>query len=258
MLHALSSLIWLFIVWGFCGGAIARIVIVQVATMQQPRVIEALRFAVGRAGPLIMAPICPLIGVAFCAAIGASFGLLYRLPAVGPALAGAALIVPLAAGFVMTLLLAGLLAGWPLLQAATAGGAEDSLDALSRVFGYLNQRFGPFAALVALAWLEGLLGLALVDLFTAGVIRLTHWSLGLAAQIAPLDAFFGSPATSAGAIAGATHTFWLGVVRLLAHGWIYSFFWTAASFLYLWLRQDIDGSPWTEIEPAGSAARPSC
>ncbi len=42
----------------------------------------------------------------------------------------------------MTLFMAGLVAGWPLLQAATAGGAEDALDALSRIFGYLNQRFG--------------------------------------------------------------------------------------------------------------------
>ena len=53
----------------------------------------------------------------------------------------------------MTLLVAGLAAGWPLLQAATAGGAEDALDALSRIFGYLNQRLGSYAALVALAWL---------------------------------------------------------------------------------------------------------
>ena len=50
----------------------------------------------------------------------------------GPRLAGIGLFFPLAAGLVMTLFLAGLVAGWPLLQAATAGGAEDALDALSR------------------------------------------------------------------------------------------------------------------------------
>ena len=49
-------------------------------------------------------------------------------------------------GLVMTLLVAGLVAGWPLLHAAMAGGAEDALDALSRTFGYLNQRLGPFIA----------------------------------------------------------------------------------------------------------------
>ena len=61
------ELIWLFVVWGICGGAIARIAIVQVAALRQTSVIEALRFAATNAGPLIMAPLCPLFGVAFCA-----------------------------------------------------------------------------------------------------------------------------------------------------------------------------------------------
>ena len=144
MLHALLSLIWLFVVWGICGGAIARIAIVQVAAMRQTTVIEALRFARRNAGPLILAPLCPLLGVAFlrrdrCLVRTA-------LPAArGRARSGRhRSVVPLAAGLVMTLLLAGLLGGWPLLQAATAGGAEDALDALSRIFGYLNQRLGSY------------------------------------------------------------------------------------------------------------------
>jgi hypothetical protein len=257
MMHALLSLIWLIAVWGICGGAISRIAIVQAATMRQTGSIDALRFALAKAGPLILAPLCPLLGIAFCALIGATFGLFYRLPVVGPALAGIALIFPLAAGLVMSLFLAGLAAGWPLLQAATAGGAEDALDALSRIFGYLNQRLVSYGALVALAWLGGMLGLALVDLLTSGVIRLTHWSLGLTAPFALTESFFGSQSTTSFRVAGATHGFWLGVVRLLAHGWIFSFFWTAAAYLYLWLRLEIDGSPWTEIDPPVSVPSPS-
>ena len=49
MLHALSSLIWLIVVWGICGGAIARIAIVQAAAMRQTGSIDALRFAVANA-----------------------------------------------------------------------------------------------------------------------------------------------------------------------------------------------------------------
>jgi hypothetical protein len=248
MLHALLGVIWLVIVWGISGGAICRIAIVQVAALRQMTVIDALRFAMANAGPLIGAPLCPLIGIAFCGAIGAAFGLVYRLPAIGPALAGIGLVVPLAAGLVMTLLLAGLMAGWPLLHAATAGGAEDALDALSRIFGYLNQRLGSFVVLVALAWLGGMMGLALVDVFTVGVIRLTHWSVGLTAPAGLTEALFNAPSKSSAGIAGATHVFWLGLVRLIAHGWIYSFYWTTAANLYLWLRHDIDGSPWTEID----------
>jgi hypothetical protein len=252
MLRAFLSLIWLMVVWGICGGAIARIAIVQIAAMRTTKLSDALRFAMQSAGSLILAPLCPLIGLAFCAVFGAAFGLIYWLPAVGPPLAGALLIVPLAIGLVMTLFVAGLAAGWPLLHAAIAGGAEDALDALSRIFGYLNQRLGALAALVGLAWIEGMLGLAAVDLLTSWVIRITHWSLDLTGPAAVTVAFFGPPATSSGAISAATHGFWLGLVRLFAHAWVYSFFWTVAAYLYLWLRQDVDGEPMTAIEPDAS------
>jgi len=254
MFHALFSLVWLILVWGVCGGAISRIAIVEIATSRRTGILEALRFAVKSAGPLVMAPLCPLLGVAFCAAIGAAFGFFYRLPAVGPALAGALLVLPLAAALVMALLLIGLVAGWPLMQAAVAGGAEDSLDALSRSFGYLNQRLGPYAALLVFVWLEGMVGLAFIDFLVTGVIRLTHWSVGLTAPHDLITAFFGSTATSAGTIAGATHALWLAAVRLLGHGWTYSYFWTAATFLYLWLRHDVDGTPWSEIDSPATIA----
>jgi len=252
MLDAVLSLMWLMIVWGICGGAISRIALVQVAELRQAGAGEALRFALSSWGPLILAPLCPLLGLAFCGAVAAAFGLLYRLPAVGPALAGAVLVVPLAAGLVMTLLVAGLVAGWPLMHAAVAAGVEDALDALSRTFGYLSQRIGALAALLVFVWLEGLIGLELVDLLTGGVIRLTEWGLGLTAPGGAVGVLFGEVGGPAGAMAAAGHAFWLAAVRLLAHGWTYSFFWTAAALLYLWLRHDVDGTPWSEIEPAAA------
>ncbi len=125
---------------------------------------------------------------------------------------------------------------------------------LSRTFGYLNQRLGAIAALLALIWAQGLLGLMFVDLLVGGVFRLTHWSLSLTAPASQLETVFGWSDGSGGAVAGAMHVFWLGIVRLLAHGWVYSFVWTAAAILYLWLRHDVDGTPWDEIEATGTAA----
>ena len=61
MLHAISSLIWLIAVWGICGGAISRIAIVQAAAVRQTGIIDALRFALANAQPLIVAPLCPLL-----------------------------------------------------------------------------------------------------------------------------------------------------------------------------------------------------
>jgi hypothetical protein len=254
MLRALVCLTWLIVVWSFFGGAIARIVIVQIANTRQTGIAEALRFSLRRASALVLAPCCPVLALVFCAAIVAAFGLLYWVPVVGPALSGALFLLPLVAGLVMALLAAGLVVGWPLMQAAVAAGADDALDAWSRTFNYLNQRIAPFAAVLVLIWLQGLLGLFLVEVIAGGVIRLAHWSLGLTAPAPQMAALFGGGNASVGAAATVMHAFWLGVVRLVARGWIYSFYWTAASLLYLWLRHDVDGTPWEEIEPPGAAS----
>ena len=37
------------------------------------------------------------------------------------------------------------------------------------------------------------------------------------------------------------------MVALVAHAWIYSYFWSSASITYLLLRHDVDGTPFHEI-----------
>ena len=58
-------------------------------------------------------------------------------------------------------------------------------------------------------------------------------------------------------MAGSAHMFWLGWVVILAKSWIYSFFWTAAALVYLWLRQDVDGTPWSECDLPTSRIAPA-
>jgi hypothetical protein len=254
MLHAILGMGWLFLIWGICGGAICRITVVRVARMQQTGVGQALGFSFQKAVPLILAPFIPLGCLAVCGAGLAGFGVLYRLPFVGGALAGILLFIPLGIGLIMTLMAAGLAAGWPLLPAAVAAGAEDALDALSRSFGYLNQRIGSFLALAGFAWLEGLIGVILMDLLAAGVLRLTDWGLGLTAPAIEMGAIIEGAGGSDSPVAAATHSFWLGVVNFVAHAWPYSFFWTAGALIYIWLRHEVDGTPWEVLEPPGVPA----
>jgi hypothetical protein len=248
MMHGLLGLLWLVVVWGICGGVIARMALVQIAKQQKLASAEAFRFGVRYAAPLSLSPLCPLMGILFCALLVAPFGALYRVPVIGPSLGGILLFIPLLLGLVMMMLALGLVAGWPLLHVAVAAGADDALDALSRTFSYLSQRLGALCMLLAPIAIQGIAGLLLVELLAAGVIQLTAWSLGLTAPAEFIDRVFleGRPA---GATAAWTlHAFWLAVVRLLARGWVYSFTWSAASLLYLWLRNDVDSMPWTEID----------
>lgn len=249
--HALLAIAWLFVVWGFFGGAIARIAAIQEARLRQAGIGEAIRFA-RRAGPsMIVTPSLPLMGIALFSLSGLVLGLLYRVPA-GDAVAGVLLFVPLLAGLVMALLIASLVAGWPMFHAAMATGADSSLDALSRAYSYLNQRLILFAVGVAIAGAAGLVGLALVDWLAWGVIRLAVWSLTLAGPTGRIVELFVPNPSGPNTFAAAPHRFWLGAVRLFAHAWIYSYFWTAATQVYLWLRHEVDGTPSAIIDPPGT------
>jgi hypothetical protein len=247
--HALLTAAWGTLVWGLVGGAIARIAVVQVARSERIGLGEALGFAFRKSLALVGTPLCPLLGVAFFATFGAAFGLLYRLGSFGATLAGIFAVFPLLSGLLMALIALVLATGWPLMHATVAAEAEDGFDALSRSFAYVNQRPGRYAALIALAWGVGILGLLVVDLFARTTVHMAHWSLSFGA---PDDVLLGSfrPATAPGSVGGAAvaaHGFWLSVVALLAHGWIYGFFWTAATIIYLVLRHDVDGTPWHAI-----------
>ena len=254
MLHALLAISWLLVIWGICGGAICRIAVVQIARMQQTGLGQAIGFSLHNAASLILAPLILLGCLALLAVLLAAFGLIYRLPAIGGALGGFLLVIPLVLGLIMTVLMAALAAAWPLVQAALAAGAEDALDALSRSFGYLNQRIGSFVALAGFAWIEGMIGIVLMDLLAAGVLRMTEWGLGLTGPATELAASFGGAGGSLSPVSAAAHAFWLSGVTLVAHGWAYSFYWTAAAFIYLWLRHDVDGTPWEDLDPPGVPA----
>jgi hypothetical protein len=258
MLRALLAIVWAIVVWGILGGAIARMAVVDVSTSQGPGIAVSVRFALRFAIPLIVTPLFPLVAIGFCALACAGIGLLYRLPAgVGPFLGGLLLVIPLSLGLVMVLLLIGLLAGWPLMHAAVAAEAEDILDALSRCFGYLNQRLGKFAGCVAIAWLIGIPALIGVDLLARAVIHLAHWGLCISAP-APSLTGLGETIT-AGGTSGQTAAvfpeFWRGAVEYLVHGWIYAYFWTASSYIYLVLRYDVDGTPWGQVNDPAAQAR---
>ena len=92
-----------------------------------------LAFSVRNAASLIVAPLIPFGGLALCGLMLAGFGLLYWVPVVGNVLGGLLFAIPLGHGCDHDALGDLLAAGWPLLQAAVAAGAEDALDAVEPI-----------------------------------------------------------------------------------------------------------------------------
>jgi hypothetical protein len=248
LVHAFLVALWAVVVWGIVGGAIARIAMLQVACGERIGVRKALEFALGKWIPLICGPLSPLLGIAILTVPCAAFGLLYRLPgSIGPVLAGFLLVLPLVAGLLMALILVGLATGWPLMHASVAAEAEDGFDALSRSYAYVFQRPMRYAGYLTLAWLIGLAGIVFVSIFAHLVVHLAEWGLSFTAPADRLETLFRTDSIPLESAAGKAHAFWLSVVRILAHGWIYSYFWTAASLIYLTMRQDVDRTDWRQV-----------
>ncbi len=84
--------------------------------------------------------------------------------------------VVLAGGFVMTILLAGVLLGWPLMWATISVEGTDSFDALNRTYSYVFQRPLRYLFYVIVAAAIGWLGWVVVETFAASVIWLASWA----------------------------------------------------------------------------------
>ena len=229
--------VWAVAVWGIFGGAIARIAVVQATSERQIGLGTAVRFSLGKAASFIGAPLTPMIAVAFFAACCGLFGLIHRIPGIGPAMASALGFVPLLFGLMMALILAGLAIGWPLMHATVAAEGEDAPDALSRSYSYVNQRFPRYVAHVVVAWIIGAIGFAFVILFARAVLALAGWGVAWGAP----DPMSSSPFSE------SARAFWVQVVGWIVHGWIYSYFWSSASIIYLILRRDVDGTIWHDV-----------
>jgi hypothetical protein len=245
--HAILATLWGMIVWGSIGGAIARIAVVESATGTRIKLIHGVRFALYKLGALLTAPLSPITGIAFLTCLCALFGLLYRIPGpVGVTAAGLLAFLPIGAGLLMTLILLGLLAGWPLMVASVAAEANDGFDALSRSYSYVLQRPGYYAAYVAIAWVLGALGATLASFAARLILHLTIWGVGFGGPDARvLLLYLDGPLTRS--TAGSFHYLWVSAVALLAYSWTFSYFWSAAAQIYLLLRHEVDGAPWDDI-----------
>ena len=262
--------LWSLAVWSFFGAAISRIAAVQLACDERVGWMAALRFARVKWLSYFGAPVFPIIGVAAAGLFVFVFGLLlnfnFGVLAVGLFLWPLFLLC----GLVMAVLLLGLIFGWPLMWGTISVEGTDNFDALSRSYNYVFQRPLHYLFYALVAAVFGALGWVLVQNFAGGVVGLTYqtagWGAGadedaektaegdqdsvprIVSIVNHSDKLDHSDKLGGMGTAGARIIhFWAGCVKLLAVGFIYSYFWTASTAVYLLLRRDVDDTELDDV-----------
>lgn len=250
--------LWGLAVWSLFGGMITRVAVVQFAADERVGFMAALRFAAAKWPAYFLAPLWPLLGIVLCA-IGVFIPSLLANVNAGLVLVGLIWPLALALGFVMAMLMLGLLFGWPLMAATISAEGTDSFDALSRSYAYVFQRPLHYLFYAVVASLFGALGWLLVANFTALIVTMTHWAASWAVAEARMGTLAGSPG-ELGEIAGVGTgliAFWVGCMKLLAVGFLYSYFFAAAACIYLLLRRNVDATEMDEVYQDADATEPA-
>ena len=240
--------LWGAAVWAFFGGAICRTAAVKLAADEQVGVAAALRYASRKWPAYFAAPLLPVGGVALATIVIFFLGLIMRSN-VGLVLGGILWPLVLVAGFLMAVLLLALLFGWPLMWAAISAEGTDSFDALSRTYAYVFQRPLRYLFYVIVAGVIGLLGWILVSEFAAGVVWLGYWAAGWGCGRDQIGAILSGSdqLSSVGQFGARMIRFWAGCVKMLAVGYMFSYFWTASAAVYFQLRRDVDATETDEV-----------
>lgn len=249
--------LWTLFVWSFCGGTITRIAAVKLGREERLGLRDAAWFSVRKFFAYFAAPLFPLIAVFALAALVGIPGLAMRLD-LGVVAAGIAWPLAILAAFIMTLLLAGLLFGWPLMWCTVSAEGTDPFDALARAYAYVYQRPLHYLFYALVAALFATLSCVVVYGFTEAMIELSFWAASWGAgkdRVSDVLAIMnGDDALASGDEPGRLLWFGTGLlnlsvgfVRTVATAFSFSLFWCLATAIYLLLRQDVDQTEFDEV-----------
>ncbi len=230
--------LWTIAVWGFCGGVITRIAVVQLGRCERVGLMETIRFVIRRPA-YFLSPLLPQVAFVVAIVVGMIAGVLMRL-GVGVLLVGLLWPLVLIFGLLCTIITIGLAFGWPMMWCvASAEQNGDVFEATQRSYSYAWERPLRYLFYAAVAFLFGCLSWIVVRWFTLGVVHFSEWSVAWGAswdRMAQIEAANEGITSVGWRIASA----WNALVVSVAVGFSYSYFWTAYSAIYLLLRHDID------------------
>lgn len=253
--------VWGLLVWSLFGAAITRGAALWFAREDRLSLRRSLAWGVKRWPAYFGGPMFPLAGVLIAVIPVAILCLLLKID-LGVLLVGIIWPIVLLCGLFLAILLVGLLFGWPLMWPTISAEGTDSFDALSRSYSYTYQRPVHYLFYAAVAGILGMLAWVVVLIFAHGVITFSYWAASWGsgstriqeikqiAEASPAVAGQVPPSPEVGNIfwAGSRAIgFWVRVVKYIAAGFLFSYFWCAATYIYFLLRQAVDATEMDEV-----------
>ena len=263
--------IFSLIVMALTGAIISRLSALEMAGVEHSPLMEVFGFALRRLWVFIKAPITPFLILLAIGLALAVVGLIGAIPILGEIVLGVLFILFLAVGFVLMLLLLGILGGFHLLYPTIAVEGSDAFDAMSRSCAYVYAR--PWRLLVysVISLIYGVVTFLFVSFAIYLVLLLTHTFAGWGTSFfgynhgwysgsPKLDTLWPAPEFSR--LLGATNWYAMNwseyIGSLFLHFWVYllisvsgayviSYYFSTHTIIYLLLRRSVDGQTTTEV-----------
>lgn len=253
--------LWTLAVWAFPGGVITRRAIVQLATDLPTGIRREVGYSCRRYLWYLLAPLYPILGLALLAVPIAVLGLLLRIaPGFGALVAGFSWLLVAIASLGAMWLFGGLIFGWPLMWPTISAERDgDPFEAFSRSYSYVYGKPLHYFWYVVVAAAFGALCWAVVAVAVQLVEEFGFWALswgGGGQRVAELrdDAF---NFALSGALPGDEGRIWIagavliglvvGLIEAVKWAFRFTFFFSAASAIYLLLRHDVDEKETDEV-----------
>jgi hypothetical protein len=239
--------LWSLLVWAFFGAAITRQAALALTRQENVSLGQLAAFVSPRWTSYFVAPLFPILGTLLMAGFLAVLGLVMRLD-VGVIVAAIVWPLVLLGGFMMAFLLLGLFFGFPLMWGAISTEGTDSFGALSHAYSYVYQRPLHYLLYALVAAALGILGFYLVSMFTYWIELLADWGISWGSGFERLARIHSPETMGPVADTGAVVIgFWTNFLHAIAYGFVFSYFWSATTAIYLLLRRQVDG---TELDEA--------
>lgn len=253
----LYGLLFLF-VFALGGGALARMAACQLSMRERLGVWQGIEFAITNWPRLILTPVMPIIVAVILGVFPVLLGLLMRVPVLD-VLGAIAYGVSLLVGFLLAFILLGYGFGFSLLIPAAATERCEPFDAQQRAYAYVVQRPLHLLGYSLVALVGLILGYLVVRIVALAMLNLTADLFDLTAGGHPASANAGhaqlfqlvpgmpqeTPVTWHGQAADWIIALWQTIVICLVGSYVFSYFFSATTTIYLLMRRVCDGE---EIE----------